>query len=190
MCFSFHNLLFIESTVSQYRNIFDLRASTPRDIFVQWTQSQSDCTLAETVRIICFAWIFKIFIWSNQGMMVELLPCLHFRVCGRDCVSWNECEDSLLNTRRSYSKKVTRRSFGGLFWPPKRNRYNFWTVANISTKFYRCITYIWSGIWKYVKFFFPRWRPTWPPKFWIECISALLSYTETNKVSIHIKWRS
>ena len=47
-----------------------------------------------------------------------------------------------INTRRSYSKKVTRRSFGGLFWPPKRNRYNFWTIGNISTKFHRCITYM------------------------------------------------
>ena len=29
---------------------------------------------------------------------------------------------------------------------------------------------------------FPGFRPTWPPKFWIECISALFSDTETNEV--------
>ena len=32
-------------------------------------------------------------------------------------------------------------SFGGLFWPPK-NGYNVWTIANISTEFCRCITYM------------------------------------------------
>ena len=49
---------------------------------------------------------------------------------------------TVLNTRRSYSDKVTRRSFGGLSWPSERKRCNSRTMKNISTKFYRYITYV------------------------------------------------
>ena len=137
-------------------------------------------------------WLYKcmnisMFKWTSEWMYQCMDDCMY------ECMSvWmNECMNVLtFNTRRSYSKKVTRRSFGGLFWPIKRNRYNFWTIGNISTKFsqvYHIYGQKFGNMWKRK---FPRWRPTWPPKFRIECIFALLSNTETNKVPIHIKWRS
>ena len=126
--------------------------------------------------------------WNNSWLTEN--PSDRWRTVGELLHLNNSSCDVQFNTPRSCSKKVTRRSFWGLFWPAKRNRYNFWTIGKISTKFHKCFTYMVRNLEICEKYFFPRWRPTWPPKCRIECISALLSNTETNKVSIHIKWRS
>ena len=78
----------------------------------------------------------------------------------------------------------------GVVFDPQKEIVITYEILRIFQPNFTGISHIWSGIWKYVNFFFPRWRPTWPPKFWIECISAVLSDTKTNKVSIHIKWKS
>ena len=77
----------------------------------------------------------------------------------------------------------------GSFFAPQKEIVITSKLLQIFEANFTCVSHVWSEIWKYFNFF-PRWRPTWSLKFWIECISALLSNTETNKVLIRLKWRS
>jgi hypothetical protein len=93
-------------------------------------------------------------------------------------------------TRVGHNSKKSHEGHLGVFFDPQKEIVITSELLGIFQPNFTGVSHIWSGIWKYVKFFFPRWRPTWPSKFWIECISALLSNTKTNKVSIHTKQRS
>ena len=104
--------------------------------------------------------------------------------------SGNENQKGCLLTRVGHILKMSHEGHLGVFFDPQKEIVITSGLFGIFQPNFMGLSHIWSGIWKYVNFFFPRWRPTWPPKFRIECISVLLSNTDTNKVSIHIKWRS